>query len=84
MKTISAHSPRSFLSEIFGFRFFIDQPQNEKGSIRRKFANAALCFYSTGIKSPRQGSSQKRAGTTPKNGNAIVDTLYDVISYEMS
>src|SRR5271163_1943450 len=63
MKTISAHSPRSFLSVIFGFCFFLFfqsfgfvmlLPQNEKGGIRGKFANAALCFYSTGIRSPRQ------------------------------
>jgi hypothetical protein len=45
MKTISAHSPRSFLSLIFGFRFFrlfqslglvTPLPQNEEGGIREK------------------------------------------------
>jgi len=45
MKTISAHSPRSFLAAIFGFRFSIDQPQNEKGGIRGKLANAASFIY---------------------------------------
>src|ERR1700691_354110 len=63
MKTVSAHSPRSFLLVIVVFCFFrffqsfglvMPLPQNEKGGIRGKLANPALWFYSTGIKSRRQ------------------------------
>ena len=47
MKTISAHSPRSFLSAIFGFRlfrFFVYPPQNEKGGIRGKTRERRLIY----------------------------------------
>jgi hypothetical protein len=51
MKTISTHSPRSFLAAIFGFRFpILTPPQNEKGSIREKRANAASSIYSIAIR----------------------------------
>jgi hypothetical protein len=37
-------------------------PQNEKGGIRGKVANAALYFYSTGNKNQRQENSKKKWG----------------------
>src|SRR6266851_767900 len=68
MKCISAHSPRSFLSLILCFRCFIYLPQNEKGGIRRKLANAASSIYLIAIRKRRQEKSNKKAGPIPKMG----------------
>jgi hypothetical protein len=57
MKTISAHSPRSFLSVIFGFRFFIDRPQNEKGGIRGKTRECRPMFLFDRNKKPKARKS---------------------------
>jgi hypothetical protein len=43
-------------------------PQNEKGGIRRKLANAASSIYLIAIRKRRQEDSKKKARTIPKMG----------------
>jgi hypothetical protein len=43
-------------------------PQNEKGGIRRKIANAASIIYSTVNEKAKASEFQEKVGTIPKMG----------------